>query len=97
MKTDSKGRVKSQWHWELVLHNTSRGPASSVDFAFEDVPEHALFRVVRKDGLLRTIPARTGGAVPTVLSDGSADVVECVVTWREARDKVRETQATVRI
>ncbi|GFZ78083.1 hypothetical protein GCM10011359_02810 [Nesterenkonia alkaliphila] len=79
-----------------MLHNTSRGPASSVDFAFEDVPEHAFFRVARKDGLLGTIPAETGGAAPTALSDASADVVECVVTWRDARDKVRETRATVR-
>jgi hypothetical protein len=96
VKTDNKGRVKTQRHWSLVLHNTSRGPASEVDFAFENLPENSFFRVHREDGPLGTIPPGQEARFPLLLAMGSPDAVDCVVTWTDAAGHVRETRATVR-
>ena len=96
VKTDSKGRVKTERKWSLVLHNTSRGPASDVDFVFEDLPDDAFFRVIREEGRLGTIPPDREARLPLMLAAGSPDAVECVVTWTDAEGKARETRATVR-
>lgn len=95
VKTDNKGRLKTQRHWSLVLHNTSRGPASDVDFQFLDLPENAMFRVRRKEGPLGTIPPGQEARFP-LLAWGSPDAVDCVVTWTDASGNARETRATVR-
>lgn len=96
LKTDSKGRVKTQRHWSLVLHNTSRGPASNVDFAFDGLPEDEYFDVHRDEGPLGTIPPGQEMRFPLLLAMGSPDAVDCVVTWTDADDQGRETRATVR-
>jgi hypothetical protein len=96
VKTDNKGRVKTQRHWSLVLHNTSRGPASDVDFEFENLPEDALFRVQREEGPLGTIPPSQEARFPLLLAMGSPNAVDCSVTWTDATDNSRETRATVR-
>lgn len=96
VKTDSKGRVKTQRHWALVLHNTSRGPASNVDFAFENLPDDAIFRVHREDGPLGTIPPGQEARFPLLLAMGSPSAVDCVVTWTDAAGNARQTRATVR-
>lgn len=96
VKTDHKGRLKTQRHWSLVLHNTSRGPASDVDFQFLDLPEKAMFRVHREEGPLGTIPPGQEARFPLLLAMGSPDAVDCVVTWTDATGSARETRATVR-
>lgn len=96
VKMDGKGRVRTQRNWSLVLHNTSRGPASNVDFEFEDLPEGAFFRVHREEGQLGTIPPGQEARFPLLLAMGSPDAVECVVTWRDAGGDSRATRATVR-
>ena len=96
VRTDSKGRVKTQRHWSLVLHNTSRGPASDVDFEFLDLPENALFRVHREEGPLGTLPPGQEARFPLLLAMGSPDAVDCVVTWTDVAGHARETRATVR-
>ncbi len=96
VKTDNKGRLKTQRHWSLVLHNTSRGPASDVDFQFLDLPENAMFRVHREEGPLGTIPPGQEARFPLLLAMGSPDAVDCVVTWTDASGNARETRATVR-
>lgn len=96
VRTDNKGRLKTQRHWSLVLHNTSRGPASDVDFQFLDLPENAMFRVHREEGPLGTIPPGQEARFPMLLAMGSPDVVDCVVTWTDASGNARETRATVR-
>lgn len=96
VKTDSKGRVKTQRHWSLVLHNTSHGPASNVDFAFENLPDDALFRVHREAGSLGTIPPGQEVRLPLLLAWGSPNAVDCVVTWTDAAGNARQTKATVR-
>lgn len=95
-KTDSKGRIKTQRKWSLVLRNTSRGPASDVDFAFENLPEELLFDVAREDGQLGTIPPGGESRFPLLLAMGSPSAVDCVVTWTDSNGGVRETRATVR-
>ncbi|HEY5852884.1 MAG TPA: hypothetical protein VIW24_02240 [Aldersonia sp.] len=95
-RTDSKGRVKTHRNWSLVLHNTSRGPASDVDIAFEDLPEDALFRVHREDGPLGTIPPGQEARFPLLLAMGSPDAVDGVVTWTDVAGNARGTRATVR-
>ena len=96
VKTDNKGRLKTQRHWSLVLHNTSRGPASNVDFQFLDLPETAMFRVHREEGPLGTIPPGQEARFPLLLAMGSPDAVDCLVTWIDASGNSRETRATVR-
>ena len=96
VKTDNKGRLKTQRHWSLVLHNTSRGPASDVDFQFLDLPENAMFRVHREEGPLGIIPPGQEARFPLLLASGSPDAVDCLVTWTDASGNARETRATVR-
>ncbi|GAA2534806.1 hypothetical protein [Mycolicibacterium diernhoferi] len=96
VRTDNRGRVRTQRRWSLVLHNTSRGPALDVDFSFLNVPENALFQVHREDGSLGTIPPGQEARFPLLLAMGSPDAVECVVTWTDAAGNPRETRATVR-
>ena len=94
--TDSKGRLKTRRRWSLVLHNTSRGPASDVDFTLLNVPANALFRVHREDGPLGTIPPGGEARFPLMLAMGSPDAVDCLVTWTDVAVHARETRATVR-
>ncbi|NYI40139.1 hypothetical protein [Demequina lutea] len=97
VETDSQGRVKTQRHWSLVLHNTSRGPASDVDFTFEGLPDDAFFLVLREDGPLGTIPPGQEARFPLALGMGSPNAVDCVVTWTDAAGEHHDTRATVRI
>ncbi len=96
VRTDSKGRVKTERKWSLVLHNTSRGPASDVDFAFKNLPDNALFEAIREDGPLGTIPPNQETRFPLLLAMGSPEAVDCVVTWTDATGAARRTNATVR-
>lgn len=96
VKTDSKGRMKTERKWSLVLHNTSRGPAHDVDFEFVDLRENALFDVDREEGPLGTIPPGGEARFPLLLAHGSPDAVECVVTWTDVNGESRRTSATVR-
>lgn len=96
VKTDSKGRVKTQRRWSLVLHNTSRGPASEVNFCFEGLPDDAYFRVLREGGPLGTIPPGQEARFPILLAMGSPDAVDCIVTWTDSSGAARETRATIR-
>ncbi|MBM6588947.1 hypothetical protein [Brevibacterium sp. RIT 803] len=95
-KTDSKGRIKTQRKWSLVLRNTSRGPASEVDFTFENLPEELLFDVAREDAQLGTIPPGGEARFPLFLALGSPKGVDCEVSWTDAKGVARETRATVR-
>lgn len=96
VRTDSKGRIKTERKWSLILHNTSRGPASDVDMSFENLPEGVLFHVLREDGPLGTIPPGQEARFPLLLAMGSPDAVDCLVTWTDAAGNPRETRATVR-
>lgn len=96
LKTDNKGRVKTQRHWSLVLHNTSRGPAADVDFTFVNMPEDAVFHVHREDGALGTIPPNQEVRFPLLLTAGSPNAVDCLVSWTDVNGQHRETRATVR-
>lgn len=96
VSTDSKGRLKTDRKWSLVLHNTSRGPASEVDFEFENLPDNAFFRVLREEGPLGTIPPGQEARFPLLLAMGSPDAVDCLVTWTDTTGHIRDTRATVR-
>jgi hypothetical protein len=96
VRTDSKGRVKTERKWSLVLHNTSGGPASSVDFAFEGLRDGDLFEVIRENGPVGTIPPGREARFPLLLAMGSPEAVDCVVTWTDVAGSVRQTRATVR-
>lgn len=96
VNTDSKGRLKTLQKWSLVLHNTSNGPASEVDFEFLDLPEDAYFQVFRDEGTLGTIPPGQEARFPLMLASGSPNAVDCVVTWVDSKGNARETRATVR-
>jgi hypothetical protein len=96
VETDSRGRLKRRRRWSLVLHNTSRGPATDVDFTFLNLPENALFRAHREHGPLGTIPPGGEMRFPLMVSMGSPDAVDCEVTWTDVNGKSRRTRATVR-
>lgn len=96
VRTDSKGRVKTQRHWSLVLHNTSRAPATEVDFSFEGLSDGDYFDVAREKGPLGTIPPGQEARFPLALALGSPNAVDCVVTWTDVAGNLRETRATVR-
>ena len=96
VETDSKGRVKTNRRWSLVLHNMSKGPASEVDFEFQDLPENVMFRVVRDEQPLGTIPPGQEIRLPLLLAMGSPNAVDCLVTWVDSTGTPRETRATIR-
>lgn len=96
VRADGKGRMKPERKWSLVLHNTSKGPASDVDFSFDGLPENRIFRVIRPEGTLGTIPPGQEARFPLLIAMGSPDAVECVVTWTDAAGEARTTKATVR-
>lgn len=81
--------------WKFVLKNTSHGPASNVDFVFNDLPPYVLFRVMREKGSLGTIPPDQEVNFPLMLGSGSPHAVKCTVTWTDAKGNQRTTQATV--
>lgn len=70
---DRQGRVNTnQRHWLLVLHYSSCGPASGVDFEFLDLPKNALFRESRGEGPLGTIPDGQESPILAAAGDGVA-------------------------
>lgn len=96
VSTDSRGRLKTNRKWELVLENTSPGPASNVDFKFEGLPEEVLFEVHRDEGPIGTIPPGKEVRFPLLLAWGSPSAVECIVNWTDVNGKEHQTLATVR-
>lgn len=95
--TDSKGRITTKQKWELVLNNTSHGPAKNVDFVFEGLSPNAFFEVVRKKGPIGTIPPEREVRFPLMITWGSPSMVECIVTWTDAKGNQRTTQSTIHI
>ena len=93
--TDSKGRIKTEQKWDLVLNNTSHGPAKNVDFVFEGLPPNAFFRVLREEGPIGTIPPEGKVRFPLRSASGSPSMVECIVTWTDAKGNQRTTQSTI--
>lgn len=93
-KSNSQGPIKTKPRWELVLNNTSRGPAKNVNFVFEGLSSNAFFKV-RKKGPIGTIPPRREVRFPLVLGWGSPSTVECIVTWTDAKGNQRTSQSTI--
>ena len=93
--TDSKGRITTEQKWDLVLNNTSHGPAKNVDFVFEGLPPNAFFRVLREEGPIGTIPPEGKVRFPLRSASGSPSMVECIVTWTDAKGNQRTTQSTI--
>ena len=89
------GQIRIKKERKFVLKNTSHGPASNVDFDFNDLPPYVLFRVMRKKGSLGTIPPDQKVKFPLTLGSGSPHAVKCTVTWTDAKGNQRTTQATV--
>lgn len=94
-KSNSQGPIKTKRRWELVLNNTSRGPAKNVDFVFEGLSPNTFFEVLRKKGPIGTIPPGREVRFPLVLGWGSPSTVECIVTWTDAKGNQRTSQSTI--
>ena len=95
--SDSKGQITTKRKWELVLNNTSHGPAKNVDFVFEGLSPNAFFEVVRKKGPIGTIPPEREVRFPLMITWGSPSMAECIVTWTDAKGNQRTTQSTIHI
>lgn len=95
--SDSQGRIKTKRKWELMLNNTSHGPAKNVDFVFEGLSPNAFFEVIRKKGPIGTIPPEHEIRFPLMITSGSPSMVECIVTWTDAKGNQRTTQSTIHI
>lgn len=93
--TDSKGQITTEQKWDLVLNNTSHGPAKNVDFVFEGLSPNAFFEVLRKKGPIGTIPPEGKVRFPLRSAWGSPSTVECIVTWTDAKGNQRTTQSTI--
>lgn len=95
--TDSKGKITTKRKWELVLNNTSHGPAKNVDFVFKGLGlfPNTFLKVLRKKGPIGTIPPEGKVRFPLALAWESPSTVECIVTWTDVKGNQRTTQSTI--
>ena len=99
-KTDSKGRFKTTRNWYLVLENTGDAPAKNVQFvteASEDESGEVWF--VHAGNSFESIEflAPHGTARFSIFASlGSAQQVQCTVTWTDERGQ-RSNTATLRL
>lgn len=96
VKTDSKGRVKTQNRWQLVLSNTGDEPARRVRYRLEaEDPEDNLPLRSDDPGELEVLAPHTDAAYTLFMHMGVADQARCVVTWEDSAGE-QENVATLR-
>lgn len=96
VKTDSKGRLKTENRWQLVLSNTGDEPARRVRFRLEtEGPDDNLPLQTDDSGELEVLAPHTDAAYALFMHMGVADQARCVVTWEDSAGD-RENVATLR-
>jgi hypothetical protein len=95
VKTDSKGRVKTENRWFLVLSNTGREPAKHVKYELEPDGEGEPPLDFAGDRELEALPPGADSEVQLHLHSGVADQARCTVTWEDSAGE-HENLATLR-
>jgi hypothetical protein len=85
LKTDSRGRVKSERQWQLVLANTGTEPARNVQHRLEPEAEGDDLPLQQDDDrLLETLAPRGEASYGLFMHMGVAPQARCVVTWEDS-------------
>jgi hypothetical protein len=96
VKTDSRGRVKTDRRWQLVLANAGPEAARTVRHRFE--PERdgeELPMQIDEDRELETLAPGGQASYGLYMHIGTAPQARCVVTWEDSTGQ-HENQATLR-
>jgi hypothetical protein len=97
VKTDTRGRAKTERRWQLVLTNTGSEPASNVRFRFEPENEGEVPpEMFEADRPLEALPPGGGEAsYGLFMHSGVASQIRCVVSWEDSAGS-QENTATLR-
>ncbi|MGA9633881.1 MAG: hypothetical protein WBQ41_01445 [Solirubrobacterales bacterium] len=97
VRTDSKGRIKTQNRWELVLENTGHEPARHVHFRLEPENEEdeVAMLAANDPGELEVFAPRSDASYLLIMSMGVAEQARCVVSWEDSAGE-HENIATLR-
>jgi hypothetical protein len=95
VKTDMKGRVKTENRWFLVLSNTGREPAMHVRYRLEPDGEGDVPMEIGDDRELESLPPGAEAESQLLLHSGVADQARCTVTWEDSTGE-HESFATLR-
>lgn len=95
VKTDNKGRVKTENHWFLVLSNTGREPAAHVRYTLEADGEGEPPMDLDEDRELEALPPGGEASNQLFLHSGVASQARCIVTWEDSTG-THESIATLR-
>lgn len=95
IKTDSKGRVKTQNRWFLVLSNTGNEPAKHVRYRLEPDGDGEPPLDLEADRELEALPPGARAENQLHLHSGVAPQARCTVTWEDSGGE-HENFATLR-
>jgi hypothetical protein len=95
VKTDAKGRVKTENRWFLVLSNTGREPAKHVKYILEPDGEGEAPFDPESDRELEALPPGGDAENQLHLHSGVASQARCTVTWEDSEGE-HESFATLR-
>jgi hypothetical protein len=95
VKTDSKGRVKTENRWFLVLSNTGREPAKHVKYLLEPDGEGGAPLDFEGDRELEALPPGADVETQLHLHSGVASQARCTVKWEDSAGE-HENFATLR-
>jgi hypothetical protein len=97
VKTDTRGRTKTERRWQLILTNAGSEPARNVRFRLEPENEGEMPpEMFEADRPLEALPPDGGEAsYGLFMHSGVASQTRCVVSWEDSRGS-RENTATLR-
>ena len=96
VRTDARGRVKTENRWQLVLSNTGDEAARNVRYRLEaENPDDNLPHELGDPGELEVLAPHTDAAYTLMMFMGVADQARCVVSWEDSEGE-RENVATLR-
>lgn len=96
VRTDAKGRVKTENRWQLVLSNVGDEPARNVTYRLEaENPDDNLPHELDDTPELEVLAPRSDAAYTLLMYMGVADQARCFVNWEDSEGQ-RENVATLR-
>ncbi len=96
VRTDAKGRVKTENRWQLVLSNAGDEPARNVKYRLEaENPDDNLPHELGDPGELEILAPHSDAAYTLLMYMGVADQARCFVSWEDSEGE-RENVATLR-
>lgn len=95
-RSDSRGRLKTEATYRLVLENETGRPVENVTFRLDDEGETGL-QILDRAEPVRRLPPKQSVEYVVLAYLGSGTQTECTVTWNFPGEEPRETTATVRL